>query len=107
MIAEKLIKITGVSLLAVGLTSCTGSNIKGEWDCPKPEGRGCIDIRTADIDAVARIPKHEKPKALVSNVDSGKKMKVWIAPHEDEHGNKHGESVLYYNNQEVKNGNGN
>jgi len=105
MMRYKLIKTIGVSILVWGLTSCAGSNIKSEWDCPKPEGRGCIDIRTADIDAVARIPKHEKRQVVVSHVDSEKKVKVWIAPHEDENGNQHGASVLYYNNQEVRHGN--
>ncbi|MDF3047698.1 MAG: hypothetical protein K0R73_816 [Candidatus Midichloriaceae bacterium] len=65
-----------IVFISMGLTSC--SHVSSEWDCPRQEGIGCIDIKKADSIAISNI------------------REVWFAPHVDKAGNMHEASTVRY-----------
>lgn len=110
----KTIKRMMVIAGLVSLSACSHSNVSGDWECPRPNGRGCITIAVADNMAMKKLEAEEpdedaKPENNDSTEDritsgiedkqsspSGKFRKVWFAPFTDSSGNWHDASVVYY-----------
>lgn len=82
--------IIGV-LVSISLTSCAGTNVSSDWDCPKQKGYGCINIERADLLAIDQLKIRDnkrqedesqqslKPSAAVNTIRN-----IWFAPRKND-----------------------
>ena len=88
------------AILVLGLSSCSHANVQSEWDCPKQQGYGCINIEKADSNAVNKIivnTEVSKPLSLYSTyINDGKEYEVWFSEFVDADQNVHEVSKVRY-----------
>lgn len=71
------------------LNAC--SHVNSEWDCPKQNGIGCINIEGADNLAIQKMNADKDHNA------SGQKVReIWVAPRTDKFGKSFDASVIRY-----------
>lgn len=96
-------RISIILLISMSLPSCAGTNVSGEWDCPKQNGHGCIDIERADDLAIKKLADRQKKSASKEadilneqNNKIGNIREIWIAPFQDVNGNYHESTKIKY-----------
>lgn len=90
------IKSCLVIAASFGLVAC--SNVKSDWDCPKQNGIGCINIEEADNLAMQKIrADRERGLGEIKHNVSGQKVReIWVAPRTDKFGKSFDASVIRY-----------
>lgn len=79
-------KLSIISIAMFSLASCSNGNVKGDWDCPKQNGLGCVKIE--DADSVAR--------SKLSMLATTTEKEIWIAPFIDKQGKSHPARIVRY-----------
>ena len=90
------IKACLVMAASLGLVAC--SNVKSDWDCPKQNGIGCINIEEADNLAMQKIRNNQEHDAgdMKHTVSGQKVREIWVAPRTDKFGKSFDANVIRY-----------
>ncbi|MCE2993412.1 MAG: hypothetical protein ACK5WS_03090 [Alphaproteobacteria bacterium] len=91
-------KINTCLVMAASLALSACSNVKSDWDCPKQNGIGCINIEEADNLAMQRIRDNQEHDAgeIKHNVSGTKVREIWVAPGKDKFGKPFDASIIRY-----------